>query len=333
MPDKAVVFVAYPSTDSALSDTIVDSVRRVNALPIPVRYEPWLFNDVPGNPLISPILEKIDDSPFVVADITYLNLNVVYEIGFAIGRRKRAFLVRHAAIPGDKNIAKIVGVFDTLGYHEYDDANQLRERLAAHIEPSPPVFHITVNQKSPAYLIEPPHRSDDVGVMVSCVKRAGYGRYRSFAPDEDSRLSATDAIRQVAQSSAVFLPLQLPSAPSAPIHNIRCMFLAGLADGMGKPKLVLSPTGVDVPLDIRDDAKVWSDAQDIAACVAEFCPRIVEYEGQIDPPDIDSTTLLQSLSVGDPRAENEMATLRLYYLNTDQFDRARRGEVNLVVGP
>ena len=158
MQDKAVVFVAYSSTDSALSETIVDSVRHVNALPIPVRYEPWLFNDVPGNPLISPILEKIDDSPFVVADITYLNPNVVYEIGFAIGRRKRAFLVRHADIPGDKTIAKVVGVFDTLGYHEYEDANKLRERLAAHIEPSPPVFHITVNQKSPAYLIEPPHR-------------------------------------------------------------------------------------------------------------------------------------------------------------------------------
>jgi len=34
-------------------------------------------------------MAKIDDSPFVIADITYLNLNVVYEIGFAIGRNKR----------------------------------------------------------------------------------------------------------------------------------------------------------------------------------------------------------------------------------------------------
>ena len=48
---------------------------------LPVLYEPWIFNDIAGNQLASPILQKIDESPFVVADITYLNLNVVYEIG------------------------------------------------------------------------------------------------------------------------------------------------------------------------------------------------------------------------------------------------------------
>ena len=94
---------------------VMDAVRRANALPLPVLYEPWLFNDVPGNPLVSPILESIDHSPFVIADITYLNLNVVYEIGFTIGRYKRAFLVRHSGTDGDKNITNAVGIFDTLG--------------------------------------------------------------------------------------------------------------------------------------------------------------------------------------------------------------------------
>jgi hypothetical protein len=38
------------------------------------------------------------------------------------------------------------------------------------------------------------------------------------------------------------------------------------------------------------------------------------------------------LSIGDPRAENEMPTLGFYYLKTDQFERTVRGEANLVVG-
>ena len=42
--------------------------------------------------------------------------------------------------------------------------------------------------------------------------------------------------------------------------------------------------------------------------------------------------VLQSLSIGDPRAENEMATIARYYMRTDQSERAVRGEVNLVVG-
>jgi hypothetical protein len=73
-------------------------------------FEPWVFNDIAGAPIISPILAKIDESPFVAADITYLNLNVVYEIGFAIGRGKRAFLVSNKTIEGDKKLVNAVGI-------------------------------------------------------------------------------------------------------------------------------------------------------------------------------------------------------------------------------
>ena len=332
MTDRQTVFVAYSSKDPALASMIMDAVRRVNALPIPILYEPWPFNDVPGTPLVSPILEKIDESPFVVADITYLNMNVVYEIGFAIGRGKRAFLIRHTATDGDKNLAKSVGVFDTLGYHEYEDSENLKNRLAAHIDTANISFSTGLDRNSRVYLIEPPTRGADVGVMVSRIKKAGYGRYRSFTPEEDSRLSATDAIRQVASSSGIFVPLQSATIQGAQAHNIRCMFIAGLADGMGKPKLILSPLGFTAPLDILDAVKSWHQAEDIHQHVATFCPQIVEYEGQVEPSGIDRTTLLQSLSIGDPRAENEMTTLDRYYLKTDQFDRAVRGEVNLVVG-
>jgi hypothetical protein len=107
-------FVAYPARDQTLADGIMDAVRKANALPLPVLYEPWPFNDIAGNQVVSPILEKIDESPFVIADITYLNLNVVYEVGFTIGKCKRAFLVRHKPTAGDKDLAKTVG---DLRYH------------------------------------------------------------------------------------------------------------------------------------------------------------------------------------------------------------------------
>jgi hypothetical protein len=332
MTRKQQAFVAYPARDPALADGIMNAVRKANAKPLPVSYEPWPFNDIAGNPLVSPILEKIDDAPFLVADITYLNLNVVYEIGFAIGRSKRAFIVRHKATSGDLGIAKAVGIFDTLGYHEYESFDDLQGRLEAHINETHLSFSNALDRKSPIYLIEPPKRGADVGVMVSRIKKAGYGRYRSFTPEEDTRLSATDAIRQVAASSGVFIPFQHSSEPGSNVHNIRCMFVAGLCDGMGKPKLLLSPPDFDAPLDVRDDVQQWQQLSDIHDLVADFCPRIVEYAGQVEPSGIDRTTLLQSLSIGDPRAENEMNTLDRYYLKIDQFDRAMNGEVNLVVG-
>jgi hypothetical protein len=295
MTARQQVFVAYPARDPALAAGIMDAVRKANAVPLPVAYEPWPFNDVAGNPLVSPILEKIDDSPFVVADITYLNLNVVYEIGFAIGKSKRAFLVRHKPTAGDLLVAKAVGIFDTLGYHEYETFDDLKARLEAHIDAVHLNFSTVLDRKSPIYLIEPPKRGPDVGVMVSRIKKAGYGRYRSFTPEEDTRLSATDAIRQVAASSGVFIPFQHSAEPGSNVHNIRCMFVAGLCDGMAKPKLLLSPPGFEAPLDVRDDVKQWHQLTDIHDVVADFCPQIVEYAGQVEPSGIDRTTLLQSL--------------------------------------
>jgi len=315
--DRKDVFVAYSGRDATLSAGIMDAVRKANALPLPVQYVPWLFNDVAGNQLFSPIQEKIGESPFVVADITYLNQNVVYEIGFTIGKCKRAFLVRYKQTDGDKDLAKSVGIFDTLGYHEYEDFDDLRSRLEAHIEETVLPFSTSLDRKSAVYLVEPAERGPDVGVMVSRIKKAGYGGYRSFTPDEDSRLSATDAIRKVAASSGVFIPLQDTSIAGSEVHNIRCMFVAGLASGMGKPTLILSPPVYEAPLDIRDEVKQWHCLRDIHEIVAEFCPRIVEYESQYEPIGIDRTTLLQSLQIGDPRAENEMDTLDQYYLKID----------------
>lgn len=331
MATKQIAFVAYPSRDQSLASLICDAVSRANAKPISIQYEPWQFNDVPGNPLISPIVNGIDESSFVIADITYLNLNVVYEIGYAIGRRKRAFLIRHSATEGDKQLARAAGIFDTLGYQEYDDTADLVQRLTSHIEPRPLQIEETLDRKAPVYIVEPASRGDAETMMVSRLKKARY-RYRSFNPNEDSRLSAVDAIRQVGTSSGVLVCLQANSAPDSDTNNIRALFVSGLAHGLSKPTLILAPFGLSVPLDILDVTKTFQHPKDIAEHIAALSLEITDYQQQVDPPPVKLATRLQSLRIGDPTAENEMATLSSYYLPIDQYNCAAHGDVNLVVG-
>lgn len=332
MAEQSVAFVAYSSRDETVAQMILDGIRRANAVPsLPVRYEPWVFNDIAGAPLVSPILSKIDESPFVVADITYLNVNVVYEVGFAIGRGKRAFLIRHAGTDGDKATAQEAGIFDTLGYHQYVGHEDLKNRLTSHVEEMPLPFSLSLDRKAPVYIVEPPTRDTAATMVTSRVKKAGY-RYRSFMPTEDTRLAAGDAVRQVAASSGIVLLLQRPSTAGAEVHNIRALFAAGLAHGMQKPTLILSPAGYVTPLDIRDTVKSFRFPDDIADRIAEFCPQINDHLQQADPPPIETGGLLQSIVIGDPTAENEMTTLAGYFLRTDQYERAVRGDINLVVG-
>ena len=331
-PGARQAFVAYSSRDASVADIVFDSVRRANAKPIPVAYEPWAFNDVAGVPLISPILEKIDDSPFLIADVTFLNLNVIYEVGYAIGRSKRAFLIRHKTTKGDRSLAKSAGIFDTLGYFEYTGIDDLTGRLVAHIDETPLPITTALNRKAPIYTVDPPDRGKAEKLLVSRVKKAGFYQYRSFNAEEDLRLSATDAIQQVGGSSGVVLPMQAETTPGSDVQNIRVMFVAGLAAGMEKPLLIVAPHSFTLPLDIRDDAKSYKREEDIADAVAEFSPSVVEYGARDEPVGTEAQTKLQSLNVGDPRAENEMPTLGRYYLRTHEYARALAGEVNLVVG-
>ena len=331
MPDTRLAFVAYPSKDREIVAVLRDALGKVAAKTNAIRYQPWEFNDVAGTPLVSPIIENIGSSSFVVADITHLNLNVVYEIGYAIGSRKRVFLVRHAGTRGDKDIANRVGIFDTLGYFEYADGDTLAHRLTGHIEDKPIDFIGDVDHKSPVYVVEPSQKGEAATLMISRLKKARY-RYRSFNPSEDSRLSALDAIRQVAASAGVMVSFESETKDWAQVHNLRTMFVAGLADGMGRPCLILSPAGFDAPLDVRDDVKVYSRSEDIVEHVASLVLELTDQLQQVELPLRASHTSLQSLSFGDPTAENEMTTLGAYYMQTDEFRRAQRGEVNLVVG-
>jgi hypothetical protein len=147
-------FVAYASRDERLADVIAQGVAKANRmLGKRLRYKPWVFNDIAGNSLISPIVEGIDASKFVVADITYLNPNVVYEIGYAIGRSRRCFLIRHEGTEGDRRLAGEVGIFDTLGYDTYVDDDELANSLTAYVDPTPLPLAITLDRLAPVYVV------------------------------------------------------------------------------------------------------------------------------------------------------------------------------------
>lgn len=328
--DKA--FVAYPSRDAALVKVIAEGVGKANRmLGKRLRYTPWEFNDIAGNPLISPILDGIESSKFVVADITYLNPNVVYEIGFAIGKSRRCFLIRHSQTEGDKRVAREVGIFDTLGYDTYEDADGLAGSLTAYVDPKPLAFSSALDRLAPVYVVEPPAKGGVTTVMTSRLKKARY-KYRSFNPAEDARLSAADAVRQVASSAGVLLYLMDGDQDTSFIHDTRTLFVAGLAHGMGKPTLVLAHGAADIPLDVRDVVQRFTRPEDIVDHIAAFSLEITEHLQQVDPTPLRDLTPLQSLQIGDPTAENEMTTLGSYFLRTDQYSKAVRGEVNLVVG-
>lgn len=321
-------FYAYPSDPPAVGQMIRSAKEKVN--PALCEISIWEENDVAGYPLISPILTHIDQAEVLLADISKLNFNVTFEIGYSIAKGKRVFLTRNSGLKRDPLI-DLVGIFDTIGYEAYENSDSLAKllRKIKSIEPLP--IKYLLDRRAPVYVVETPRRDELTLTLVSKIKKARL-KYRSFNPAEDTRLSAIDAIKQVASSFGVVVPLLSSEMENADIHNIRAAFVAGLAFGFGTPCLLVQHYGGPVPLDLRDYVKTIKHPDELKDEVQEFAvevtERLQEFELEV-PGDVGK---LASMSLGDPMAENEFETIDSYFLRTDQYLKAERGEIHLIVG-
>jgi hypothetical protein len=321
-------YAAHPATIGQTIENAVESIKKSGDISLST----WKALDIPGHFISQKVLEAIDDADYLVADISVLNFNVTYELAYAIGAGKKMLITKNSSIRETSPTIRDVGIFDTLGFHEYQNAKELEAFLEMATKSEPLKIPSRINIKSPVYLLEGYHKTDFATRIVSRIKKARY-LFRSFDPNEQPRLSANDAISQVAQSHGVVVPFLSSESVSFDIHNMRGAFIAGLANGMGKALCMLQRNEDPVPLDYRDFVNVVYHPDDVNDHIAEFAASVAEAFQMGDVKETgNEDTFLQALDLGASSAENEMRTLESYYLKTDQFLKSLRGEANIVVG-
>lgn len=324
-------FFAYPCLPKELGDCIELAVKSFNDESTLEKIHTWRALDIPGHFIAGEVLQNIKECDFFIADITALNFNVTYEIGYAIGSNKRVLLLRNKAISRSGITIDDVGIFDTLGYSEYENSQNIKEFLKVANKNTPILIDKVLNPKAPVYLMETEFKTDWMTRLVSRVKKAGF-KFRNFDPNESPRLSAYEAIDHVSSSYGVVVPFLSSKYKNRDIHNIRAAFIAGLAEGMGKVTLTLQETYDPIPIDYRDSTSI-ANIDTVNVRVAEFATQVtIAFQEYSNQPIKKEKHFLRELKFGATSAENEMQELSNYYLETDQFLKALRGEVEIVVG-
>src|SRR5574341_92843 len=121
-------FVAYPNRPSAVGHTIEDALTQVQQRTGP-GLRSWRETDIAGQFVAAAVLGEIGQSEYFVADVSQLNFNVAYEVGFAIGLGKKMLLIRNPSVLQQPPTVQEVGIFDTLGHMTYENAAQLASIL------------------------------------------------------------------------------------------------------------------------------------------------------------------------------------------------------------
>jgi hypothetical protein len=173
--------------------------------------------------------------------------------------------------------------------------------------------------------------TDDADQLLTRGLRAGL-RSRTFDPSEQGRLSAAEAVRAVAISNGVVLPLLSAEMKDAIIHNMRIAFVAGVAHALNKVTLILQRGHWQTPLDIRDDVVSFSTDTQLGAIFSDFAASVHEARYRSQLPSAGPANKLANINLGDPAAENEETTLESYFLDRDEFRQVLDGRANIVVG-
>jgi len=330
---KITGFFAFPGHPAVIGQTIHSAIIELHRYQSAIEVCEWPQLDIPGRFIADAVLGSIDTADFLVADITELNFNVTYEVGYAIGRGKRILLVRNEPfVTGAADLIKDLGIFDTLGYRSYENSKELAAVLKQLPDLRPLPIDASPNRKTPVYLTEDKWRTDGATRIISRIKKARIS-FRSFDPREQSRLSAVDAIKQVAQSFGVLVHLVADSLQGAKISNLRASFIAGIAAGMNKVTALLQQGTNPVPLDYRDLVLTYDHPAQIDDHVSDFAGKVYEsLQIKSELHELKSKSDLAKFELGASSAENELQDLHHYYLPTESYRRALRGDVRLVVG-
>jgi len=269
----------------------------------------------------------------VVANITNMNFNVLFELGYTIGLRKPVLPIRDTSYESQRKQFDEIGIFDTLGFEQFTNSLDLVRLVKDRPAGSAPVYaDPELNRGQPIFLIRSPIDTDGSVKLFSCLKKSWF-RFRSFDSRETPRLSLHDAYKQVVSSVAVVAHLIDPERTGATVHNARAAFVCGLALAAGKHVLMIQEGRVSQPIDYRDIIIPYTDANTIPYYVETILREIADTLQSIDAYQIPLPKgLLERIDIGDVAAENEIKALVTYFVKTPQFQQARQGHARIVVG-
>lgn len=323
-------FYAYPGARTIIRTAIQQAMESTEKHGLKIT--PWESMNIVGFKLDQLIREQIQEADVLLADITYSNANVFYEIGYAAGVGKPIIPTVCTAVEKASSEINNIGLFDTTGWATYDNAEHLAAKLLSSDDvPWINMFGQRRNYSQPLYMIDPLKKTDFRNHIVHSIENSKVNS-RRFDPTEIPRLTAAQAIADVSSSAGVILPLLSEEITGSFKHNLRIAFCLGVAHGYRIDALVIQNENSPAPVDYRDFIRNSNSRLETERHVEQFCASTLVLNQRPVRTDQKYRGILSEIELGSPAAENEVQQLSAYFLKTAEYNRALRAEGAVVIG-
>lgn len=323
----------FPSTPPQIAATIEIAKQKLELMSGGRTWKSWRQLPITGRIIFCEICKASRFASTIIADVTTLNFNVLFEIGFSIGLGIPVIPIRDTTYIASKRDFDEIGLLDTLGYLDFKNAEELAGSLVSRL-PGPvfPVPLVKEYKETPLYVLKGPINTEGAVQLMSTLKKSGF-RFRTYDPVETPRLTLHEARKQISGSVGVIAHLLSPNRQGSIRHNALCALLGGMAMAEGKVVAMLQEEVVQQPIDYRDVVQSYQIPADIPGMLEGTIKRVVEHMQVAGPSSgRKAEKVLEKLDLGDTAAENEIVGLRSYFVPTGQFTQAKQGHARLVVG-
>jgi hypothetical protein len=343
-------FFAFPDKPN-IAEIVRNAVKTINDSGT-VQVKTWEECRVGGKLIINEICKSINDASMFCADLTGLNHNVMFELGYAIARNKRIWIALDQSVVQTKTDFAALQILTTVGYSNYCNSLEL---ASAFLKEEPwsdlhaTVFDTTIrpclglDNDSQLFYLKTRHATEASNLVSKAFEQSAKSLKLQRIVD-DPRETSVQSITWYAehsyQSRAVAVHLTASNREGAHLHNAKYSFVAGLAHGLDKPVLMLSQTNDSLPpLDYRDILKTYVTAAEAEAHFPHWIKPIadrVKSDHGAKQDYLNQFKLAQQLAelrVGEPIAENESEDLiNHYFVETTVYKEALEGQSAIFVG-
>ena len=339
-------FFAYGSDVSSSGDSIEPAIKRINDAEDDIKILSWKNLRVSGVPIISQIITAIDTSDFFCADLTGMNDNVLFELGYAVAKNKPIYLINDTSHEDSVRKYKELGLLSTIGYYSYTNTNQIIEGFHK-MSPYDPIDTrhwndltqtLPVNFERKAILVL--NSQIETNYNLEIINAVNYFNLPSIVDDASETIVQPISwyIEQLHSVPAVLVQFSSQARAGYETHNSKCALISGMALGLGLKLQMVAEKPYGVPVDYKDLLKKFSNRDECSSILNEFLVRLQKEIASllIKPKDKlkerRTRTELQNVNFGEAIAEHESNNIYRYYVDTYHTQQLIKNEYNIVVG-
>jgi hypothetical protein len=339
-------FVAFPSQPPSLGETIETAIKEINKSGR-IDLTSWQQMNISGVPIISEIFNQIDKRSLMIADITNHNPNVLFELGYAIAKKKRIWLLHDSSTDSARDRFVQVNLLQPIGHVGYTNSRQIIDNYYKECPEN------NLGNTPYSILVEPvlsqSYYSGDIFYLKSFTPTESSSRLSNLIkrsklktiiddPSENSAEPLSWYIRHVCGTSGLLVHLDADNISKAFPTNAKHALIAGFAKGLGKNVLILAHHPYASPIDYQLLLRKHDTA---AKCVEYAEDWINEHKQKLTLEDqvakkyralLGDREFLASLNLGEHVAENEAEILPEYFVETGPYHDALRATTCLFIG-